>query len=163
MQKESKVLSIESVDPFHADAIYLLHEAAKEIRPLYDKDFDPNGEMPINMPAVPGSVYLIARMDGKPIGSAALRPYKNTIGEVIRMYVLPAYRRQQIARRLLEKVEVISVELGYRILRLETGNRQLSAMALYERSGYRRILAFGKYIGDPTSVCYEKEIVAAES
>ena len=152
-------LSIESVNPLHADAIYLLHKAAKEVRPMYDTDFDPKGELPTNLPKVPGSIYLIARINGDPIGSAALRPYEKTTGEVVRMYVLPAYRRQQIARKLLEQVEAKAVELGYRVLRLETGNRQLPAMAMYEGSGYRRIPAYGKYEGDPTSVCFEKEIV----
>ncbi len=43
-------------------------------------------------------------------------------------------------------------------MRLETGNRQLPAMALYESYGFVRIPPFSDYVNDPTSVCYEKPI-----
>jgi putative acetyltransferase len=45
--------------------------------------------------------------------------------------------------------------LGYERLRLETGRRQAPALALYERFGFHRIAPFGKYIDDPSSVCFE--------
>ena len=31
-------------------------------------------------------------------------------------------------------------------------------MALYESLGFQRIPPFGEYVGDPTSVCFEKRI-----
>jgi hypothetical protein len=43
-------------------------------------------------------------------------------------------------------------------MRLETGNRQLRAMALSESYGFIRIPPFDDYVNDPTSVCYEKHI-----
>lgn len=45
-------------------------------------------------------------------------------------------------------------------LRLETGPLQHEAIALYERSGYRPIAAFGHYVGEPDewSRYYEKEL-----
>ena len=49
---------------------------------------------------------------------------------------------------------------GFTVMRLETGNRQSAAMALYESCGFVRISPFGEYIGDPTSVCYEKRIAS---
>ena len=148
-------LTIEAINPLAAEALDLLYAAAKEIRPLYD-DFDPEAALPTNPPATPGSIYLIARLDGDPIGSIALRSHAPAIGEVRRMYVLPAYRRQQIASALLRAVEAQALELGYQILRLETGDRQRPAIAFYEHHGYQRIPAFGPYADDPTSICYEK-------
>ncbi len=47
---------------------------------------------------------------------------------------------------------------GFTTLRLETGTRQLEAIALYKSLGYRRIPAFGEYVSDPFSVCYEKDL-----
>jgi len=44
-------------------------------------------------------------------------------------------------------------------MRLETGNRQLPAMALHESYGFVRIPPFGDYVNDPTSVCYEKPVL----
>ena len=48
--------------------------------------------------------------------------------------------------------------MRYKVMRLETGNRQQPAMALYESFGFERIAPFGEYANDPTSVCYEKYI-----
>jgi hypothetical protein len=50
--------------------------------------------------------------------------------------------------------------LGYTRLRLETGDRQGPAMALYESSGFRLISPFGRHVNDPTSVCYELHLLA---
>jgi putative acetyltransferase len=36
------------------------------------------------------------------------------------------------------------------------GPLQDAAIRLYERAGYILIPNFGKYVGDPNSVCYEK-------
>lgn len=43
-------------------------------------------------------------------------------------------------------------------MRLETGKRQLSAIALYETLGFKRIEPFGEYANDPLSVCFEKMV-----
>jgi putative acetyltransferase len=44
---------------------------------------------------------------------------------------------------------------GLTVIRLETGIHQREAIALYERSGFRRIAPFGPYREDPLSRCYE--------
>lgn len=49
---------------------------------------------------------------------------------------------------------------GFTMLRLETGILQPEAIALYESLGYRRIPAFGEYVSDPSSICYEKDLSA---
>jgi putative acetyltransferase len=46
-------------------------------------------------------------------------------------------------------------------VRLETGNRQPEAIALYEGCGFARIAPFGVYVGDPTSVCFELRLARA--
>ena len=43
-----------------------------------------------------------------------------------------------------------------RAVRLESGMRQLEALALYESFGFRRIPLFGKYAGGNLSECLEK-------
>lgn len=44
------------------------------------------------------------------------------------------------------------------VLRLETGNRQQPAIALYEAAGFMRIPAWAEHADDPTSVCFEKRL-----
>ena len=72
------------------------------------------------------------------------------------MYVAPAGRRKGIARRILVELEQQAQAFSYRAIRLETGIRQPEAQCLYEALGYRRIAAFGPYVGNPMSICYER-------
>jgi hypothetical protein len=52
----------------------------------------------------------------------------------------------------------IGRDLGYNALHLEAGLRQPAAIRLYGGAGYNRIAAYGRYRGDPMSICYEKII-----
>ncbi|MFN8435411.1 MAG: GNAT family N-acetyltransferase [Anaerolineales bacterium] len=149
-------LHIVPIDPLHEEAIYLLHEAAREIRPLYNNGQDPNINLPTNEPLGMRSVYLLARVDGKPVGCAALRPLDEDTAELRRMYVLSPYRGQGIAQILIREIEQAAVEFKYVKIRLETGNQQLRAISLYKACEYQQIEPFGPYVGDPTSVCFEK-------
>jgi len=108
--------------------------------------------------AVPRSAFRVAWLGDRAVGCGALRPFEGDIAEIKRMYVTPAGRRQGIARRILQELERCAQEFGYRTIRLETGVRQPEAQALYEAVGYRRIPAFGPYVGNPTSVCFEKAV-----
>jgi GNAT superfamily N-acetyltransferase len=62
------------------------------------------------------------------------------------MYVVPAARRRGAARALLGALEGTARELGYSIVRLDTGPRQPHAKALYAASGF---LEVGSYNGNP--------------
>lgn len=149
-------LIIESIDPLHPDATFILHEAAREMREIYAEFINATSPLPVNQPAIPRSPYLIARLEGKPVGSIAIRPLDADTAEICRLYVLLEFRQHGIARTLLNKIEKVAVDLGYSALRLETGNRQHGAIKLYQSYGYKPISTFGEYKFDPTSVCFEK-------
>ena len=74
------------------------------------------------------------------------------------MFVLRSRRREGLATAILARLEKNAGSLGYVRLRLETGNRQRAAIALYESCGFRRIAPFGAYAGDPTSLCFAKAV-----
>jgi len=80
------------------------------------------------------------------------------MGEIKRMYVAPSARRRGVGRALLAGLEEAARDLGWTVLRLETGLRQPEAIALYEESGYRRIPDFGHWAGDPLTVSFEKAL-----
>jgi len=71
------------------------------------------------------------------------------------MYLARNHRRKGVARAILSHLHTEAARLGYKSMRLETGNRQSPAMELYESYGFSRIERFGGYVDDPTSVCYE--------
>jgi putative acetyltransferase len=145
-------------DPLDPEALFLLREAAVEARRLYADLIDPAAPMPMNDPPQPRSIYLIAFFAENPVGCGALRKIDATTAEIRRMYVLSSARRAGIGRALLIRLEMEADKLGYTLLKLETGNRQAAAMALYESYGFARIPPFGAYVNDPISVCYAKKI-----
>jgi GNAT superfamily N-acetyltransferase len=51
------------------------------------------------------------------------------------MYVVPRARGQGLSRRLLSALEAEALTLGYSFVRLETGNLQTEAVALYASAG----------------------------
>lgn len=145
-------------DPQGADALALLREAAIEARALYPDLQGPDEPWPTNGPTPPRGAYFIAYVDGHPVAMGAHRPLDLWTSEVRRMYTLASARRTGAARAILAAVERHARAQGFRVLKLETGCRQLPAMRLYEAMGYRAIAPFGAYVGDPTSRCYEKAL-----
>ena len=150
---------IAEADPQSSEALDLLRLAAIEARALYPEFHTPSDAWPSNDPTPPRGIYLIALADGIVVGMGAHRPLNAVISEVRRTYVHPNFRRLGVAQAVLAKLESHALSQGFTHLRLETGNRQAAAMALYELCGYNRIARFGIYVDDPTSVCYEKSLV----
>lgn len=78
--------------------------------------------------------------------------------EIKRMFTLPEKRRKGLASLMLKALESWAKELGYEKVLLETGKRQVEAVALYIKCGYQIIENYGQYIGVENSVCFEKEL-----
>ncbi len=106
----------------------------------------------------PEGAFLIAYVDGSPIGCGGLRQHSPGVGEVKRMYVEPGARKLGIGRAILRALEQRARELGYPTLRLETGARQPEAISLYESEGYFPIEPYGYYRDSPLSRCFEKHL-----
>jgi GNAT superfamily N-acetyltransferase len=106
----------------------------------------------------PIAQVLVAYKEDRPIGCGAIREYEEGKAEIKRMYVRPAGRGQGIATRLLEQLEQWAREGGYTACVLETGLNQPEAIALYQKKGYRNVPLFGRYIGSPNSICFQKEL-----
>jgi len=99
---------------------------------------------------------LVAYIDKKPIGCGAIKENKSDSMEVKRMYILPEFRGQGIAKTILMELENWSEELGYAKCVLETGKRQPEAIQLYKSKGYKITANYGQYIGVENSICFEK-------
>lgn len=155
-------LDLREADPQGADALALLRLAAAEARALYPEAFAPGAPEPGNRPTPPRGAYFVAYEGGRAVGMAAHQPLDADTSELRRLYVHPEARRGGVARALLAAVEAHARGQGFVRLRLETGQRQQPAMRLYEACGWRPIAPFGPYVGDPTSVCYEKRLSAGD-
>jgi putative acetyltransferase len=150
------VVRIADIDPQSDTALSLLREAALDVRPLYGEA--PGPPWPRNLPLGQRDVYVGAFVGGTAIGCGAIRELDASACEVHRMYVARGHRRQGVARAILSHLHAEAARLGYKSMRLETGNRQTPAIALYESYGFSRIAPFGNYVNDSTSVCYELSV-----
>jgi hypothetical protein len=59
---------------------------------------------------------------------------------------------------ILAAIEQEAVRAGYRVMRLETGDRQPNAVRVYERAGYRRSAPYGVYVNWVGSLCFIKDL-----
>ncbi|MBW4083392.1 GNAT family N-acetyltransferase [Paenibacillus sp. S150] len=111
-------------------------------------------------PKVREMIFVVAYAADRPVGCGGLRPLAadSSVMELKRFYVDPDTRKQGIADRMLLDLEQRAQAAGCREIRLETGIKQPEATALYEKHGYRPIDLFGRYIGDPDSLCYGKSL-----
>lgn len=159
METSVDSLSVRAEEPLGAAATQLVRELTAEIARRYsDLGQDGSGSFSAADVMVPRSAFVVARLNGEPVGCGAIRPLDAEAAEVKRMYVAPSARRLGVGRRILAELERLAGEFDYRVLRLETGVRQPEAIALYERYGFRRIPTFGKYVGNPISLCFEKTV-----
>jgi GNAT superfamily N-acetyltransferase len=103
--------------------------------------------------------FLVVYRGETPVGCGALRLLDAETGELKRMYVSPSERGKGLGRRLVAELEAEARALGIRRLVLETGVRQLAALALYRATGFQPIPLYGEYHLSPgTSVCLGKEL-----
>jgi len=102
--------------------------------------------------------FYVARENGEALGTAAIVDRGDGSAELKRMFVTASARGLGVGRALMAAVEEHARARGVTLIQLETGLPQTAAIALYEKSGYRAIPAFGPYIDDPTSYCMEKSL-----
>jgi GNAT superfamily N-acetyltransferase len=93
----------------------------------------------------PGGMFLLGRLAGVPVAMGGYRRRADGAAEIKRMYVAASARGQGLARRMLAALEAEARAAGFARMVLNTGYRQVDAIALYESSGYRPIAAFGHY------------------
>jgi putative acetyltransferase len=112
----------------------------------------------------PSIRFFLAYLNGVAVGCGGVALFAD-FAEVKRMYVLDLARGRGVAQALLARIENEARDAGFRVLRLETGERQIAALRLYQRAGFRVRGAFGAYVtmapqAIATSVFLEKRLGA---
>ena len=151
---------IEAAQPRSAEAMALLQALDQDLTGPYRPD-QHHALSPDELEAS-NIHFFMARLDGQAVGCGAVELFDD-YAEVKRMYTAPTARRAGVGRALLQKLEDVTRDAGLASLRLETGVYQESAIQLYERLGFSRCDAFGRYLDMAphkieTSLFFEKRM-----
>ena len=98
-----------------------------------------------NLPAKYGSGrnrLLLACYDGEPAGCVALREVDKKTCEMKRMFVYEQYHGKGIGQALAQALIHEAKNMGYQVMKLNTGIRQTEAQKLYERIGFKSIAPY---------------------
>jgi len=151
------VTAIAVEDPRQLEVESMLREGDAFALSLYPADSC--YMLDLNELAAEGVTVFVARGDdGAALGMAALVNRRNGSGELKRLFVREAGRGRGVATAVMDALERAAREQSIHTLQLETGPKQLAAIALYESRGYEHIDKFGPYVGDDFSVCMQKSL-----
>ena len=124
----------------HPDSQYLVRSLYVEQLDRYGfadaPDADPQAFIP------PGGLFLVAYVEGEPAACGGMRTHEPGVTEIKKMYVSPNHRGQGFGRSILTELERASRATGAERAILETGNRNVEALALYARAGYESIASY---------------------
>ena len=90
----------------------------------------------------PAGLFLVAYVQGEPVGCGAVKHHPGAPSEIKRMWVAESTRGLGIARRLLAELESDAVRRGASAARLETNRALVEAIELYRSAGYAEVPAF---------------------
>jgi GNAT superfamily N-acetyltransferase len=137
--------------PTDAEVLALTTAQQAELAAMYGED----------QPLValhPDIAFTLLTLDGAPVGCVGLQPVGPGLGEIKRMYVAPSARGWGLSRILLEAVEATARTSGMTRLRLETGTKQVEAIALYTNHGYHPTPPYPPFEHEIASLCYAKDL-----
>lgn len=92
--------------------------------------------------AAPHGAFLLAEEAGRYVACIGVRRFSQDIGEIKRLYVVPAARGRGVGRLLVERVVGVARELGYSSLLLDTLPFMKEAQALYVSLGFKPTTAY---------------------
>jgi DNA-binding MarR family transcriptional regulator/GNAT superfamily N-acetyltransferase len=130
--------------PNTADARRCLDAYFSELAARFEGGFDPgrHDSARANDMAPPTGVFMVARLDGDPVGCGGLQRSDKMTGEIKRIWTAPSARGIGVARRVLRTLEAAARDMGVKRLRLDTNRALTEAHALYRKEGFREIARF---------------------
>lgn len=131
-------------DPASSEAKWCLEQYFAELDQRFEAGFDAGRSISADRRELtpPRGAFLVARLDGRPVGCGAVKSVAPGVGSIKRMWVSKEVRGAGVGRRLLLALEAEAARLGMGLLRLETNRSLHEARALYLRNGYREVEAF---------------------
>jgi len=152
-------VSIAQETPLQDDVRAMVADLNATMIPLTPREFQ--FQLTVEQMAEPSVTVFVARDEaGRPVGMASLKDHGGGVGEVKRMFTLPAVRGQRVGSQLLQRLEDLAREKKLSRLVLETGEAAgfEAAYRVYERGGFSVCGRVLDYPDSGFSRFYEKKI-----
>lgn len=153
MNEKIKVVKTTSKNP---DFIFLIETFDAYLWDRYPelkKDYWGNNLIEFN------ANVLIVYLDGKPVACGCFKKYNEKSVELKRMFVLPEARGLGLAQLVIKELELEAKNQGFEVLILETLYKQIEAINLYQKTGFKIVENYEPYVGLLNSVCMSKSII----
>lgn len=130
-------VTFETVDPAHPHARTAVGHYFAELEQRLDHRFDPGPHRAKDDDTLraPHGQFVVAVSDGDPVACGGLRDLDGA-AEIKRMWVDDQWRGAGLGSRLLRHLEALAVARGHVVIRLDTNESLVEAIAMYERAGY---------------------------
>ena len=102
---------------------------------------------------------LIVYLEEKPVACGCFKKYNKESVELKRMFVLPEARGLGLAQLVIKELEAEAKNQGFEVLILETLYKQIEAINLYQKTGFKIVENYEPYVGLLNSVCMSKSII----
>lgn len=152
------LVTIEKEPADSQDAVYCLDAYFRELDERFETGFDRARGAPEATAPNGSGCFMLARLEGRPVGCGVLKALDPGTAEIKRMWVAPDVRCLGLSRRLLEALEAHALRSGFTRVRLDTNRVLTQAQALYRKAGYREI---ARYNDNPYAhLWFEKDLDA---
>jgi len=137
-------LDVRLANPDSDDARWCLGQYFGEIKARFESGFDPDQGGAGNDAEMqpPKGFFVVAWLDGEPVGCGGMKRLDATSGEIKRVWTAPSARGQGVARRIMQALETLAETSGVTTIRLDTNKSLTEAQAMYRQSGYTEIARY---------------------
>lgn len=132
-------VTIERVPADSDEAIACVAAYYRELDQRFDGGFDPGAGGYASPEDEPEEVFLVLRIEDRPVGCGMVHRLDGETAEIKRMWIAPEARGLGLARRLLGELEARARAMDVARIRLDTNAALTEAQTLYTRSGYEAI------------------------
>jgi GNAT superfamily N-acetyltransferase len=142
--RPTEPLEVQVEEPSSVDARACLQAYFAELAARFEGGFDPARANPLTEQELtpPAGYFIIARLEGRPVGCGALKITETKVGEIKRMWTSGPARGRGIAGKIIGALEEIARGVGVERLRLDTNKALEEAHEFYRRRGYREVERF---------------------
>jgi DNA-binding MarR family transcriptional regulator len=134
-------VTIAEESPRSADGRWCREQYFAELAQRFDGGFDIATGDPFDSADLlpPSGSFVVARLEGEPVGCGGLKTLDAGTGEVKRVWTAASARGIGVAGRIMQWLEQRAREMGFSVVRLDTNRSLTEAQALYRKLGYREI------------------------